>query len=309
LVVLKPLTSEKMRTSIFDEIKDFFIRGSILSRLIGINVAIFILVGLVRVVFFLIDAQSAYPAVLHWFGVPSHIEHLLVKPWTLITYMFLHFDFFHIFFNMLMLYIGGRLFREFLGENRLIGTYVLGGLAGGLFFIASYNIFPAFASDRFMAVAIGASASVLAIFISIAVFMPNYQLPLLLLGRIRLKYIAVFFIIIDLLSIDKGNSGGHLAHLGGALWGFIYIALLRRGLDPGRHLSAWISAIGSIFRPKPRMRVEYRSNRPLTDDNYNKQRAENQKKLDRILDKISKHGYDSLSSEEKEILFRMSNKN
>jgi len=124
-----------------------------------------------------------------------------------------------------------------------------------------------------------------------------------------LKYIAIFFVIIDLISIDKGNSGGHLAHLGGALWGFGYIMMLKGGKDPGKFVSTWVKALGTLFQPKPRMRVEYRSRRPVSDDEYNAQKIQNQKRLDQILDKISQHGYDSLTSEEKEILFRMSSKN
>lgn len=297
-----------MHSSIFSEIRDFFVRGSVLSRLIGINVAIFVLVGIIRVLFFLFDAPSAYNGIINWFGVPSSAETLITRPWTLFTYMFLHFDFFHIFFNMFMLYIGGRLFRDFLGENRMAGTYIIGGLFGALFFILAYNIFPAFSQDRHLAVAIGASASVLAIFIAIATYMPNYELPLIILGRIKLKYIAVVFVVIDLLSIDKGNSGGHLAHLGGALWGFLYIMLLKGGKDPGKFISTWVTAIGSIFKPRPTMRVEYRNQKPVSDYEYNRQKAENQKRMDQILDKISQHGYQSLTSEEKEILFRMSNK-
>lgn len=296
-----------MHSSIFSEIRNFFARGSVLARLIGINVAIFVLVGLIRVLFFLFDAPSAYHGIINWFGVPSNTATLLTRPWTLVTYMFLHFDFFHIFFNMIMLYVGGRLFKDFLGENRMTGTYIIGGLVGGLIFMLAYNIFPVFAQDRQMAVAIGASASVLAIFIAIATYMPNYELPLILLGRIKLKYIAVFFVVIDLLSIDKGNSGGHLAHLGGALWGFAYIGLLKGGKDPAKFAGIWVKAIGSIFKPSPKMRVEYTSKKPITDEEYNLQRAKKQKRMDQILDKISRYGYQSLSSEEKEILFRMSN--
>ncbi|TVQ15358.1 MAG: rhomboid family intramembrane serine protease [Bacteroidetes bacterium] len=297
-----------MQSSIFSEIRDFFARGSVLSRLIGINLAIFVLVGIIRVLFFLFDAPSAYNGIINWFGVPSNTDTLLTRPWTLFTYMFLHFDLFHIFFNMFMLYIGGRLFREFLGENRMTGTYLIGGLVGAMFFILAYNFFPVFSQDKHLAVAIGASASVLAIFIAAATYMPNYELPLIILGRIRLKYIAIFFVVIDLLSIDKGNSGGHLAHLGGALWGFVYVMLLKSGKDPGKFVSMWVRAIGTIFNPKPKMRVEYRSKKPVSDEEYNRHRVENQKRMDHILDKISKHGYQSLSSEEKEILFRMSNK-
>lgn len=298
-----------MQSSLFTEIRNFFSRGSVLAKLIGINLAFFILVSLIRVIFFLADAPSAYDGIINWFGVPSDAGRLLARPWTAITYMFLHFDFFHIFFNMIMLYIGGRIFKDFLGEDRLTGTYIIGGLAGALFFIVSYNIFPVFRDWVSMSVAVGASASVLAIFIAVATYMPNYQLPLILLGPIRLKYIAIFFIVIDLISIDKTNSGGHLAHLGGALWGFTYIALLKNGKDPGRWLSTWIKALGSIFRRKPRMRVEYSSQKPVSDEEYNKRMADQQKRMDEILDKISRQGYDSLSKEEKEILFKLSNKN
>ncbi len=297
-----------MQSSFLEELRDFFIKGSVLSRLIGINIAIFVLVSFVRVIFFLVDAPSAYDGIIHWLGVPSGMESLIKRPWTLISYMFLHFDFFHILFNMIMLYIGGRLFRDFLGENRLTGTYFIGGLIGAVFFIVAYNIFPVFQQVKSMAVAIGASASVLAIFVAIATYMPNYQLPLIILGRIRLKYIAIFFVVIDLISIDKGNAGGHLAHLGGALWGFAYIALLKNGKDPGKWATQWIHALGALFRPSPKMKVEYRNQRPVSDDAYNKQRKEKQKEMDEILDKISKHGYESLTSREKEVLFKMSNK-
>lgn len=295
-------------SSILTEIKNFFLKGSMLARIIGINIAVFIVAALIRVIFFLFDAPSAYDAIIDWLGVPSGTDTLLARPWTLISYMFLHFDFFHILFNMWVLYIGGRLFREFLGEDRMLGTYLIGGLIGAVFFILAYNFFPVFSEVRQMSVAIGASASVLAIFVAAATFAPNYQLPLILLGPIRLKYIAIFFVVLDLISIDKGNSGGHLAHLGGALWGFLYVSLLKSGKDPAKFLGIWIKAIGSLFKPKPRMRVEYRNSRPLSDDEYNRRRVEDQKRMDAILDKISHHGYQSLSSEEKEILFRMSNK-
>ncbi len=297
-----------MRQSIFEEIKQFFIRGSVLSRLIGINVAIFVLINLLRVLFFLWNASGLSESMTHWLGVSSNIHVILHRPWTLFTYMFLHIEFFHILFNMIVLYVGGRLFSDFIGQDRLTATYLLGGLAGALFYIAAFNIFPVFEDVVAFAVAIGASASVLAIFIAIAVYMPNYQLPLLLLGRIRLKYIAIFFVVLDVISIDKGNPGGHLAHLGGALWGFIYASMLKSGRDPALVLGFYLGKIGKLFSRKPRLRVEYTSKRPVTDDEYNRNRADHQKRIDKILDKISKSGYDSLTKEEKEILFRSGDK-
>lgn len=294
-----------MKQSLFSEIIHFFVRGSALARLMGINLALFLAVNLIRVMFFLFDTGGMGENISQWLGISSNIHVVLHRPWTLITYMFLHFDLLHIFFNMIVLYVGGRLFSGFIGSDRLVPTYLFGGLAGAVFYIVSFNIFPAFRDVVAFSLAIGASASVLAIFIAMAVYMPNYQLPLLLLGRIRLKYIALFFVVMDLISIDKGNPGGHLAHLGGAAWGFFYATMLKRGLDPARTTGAWLNALAGLFKSKPRMRVEYHRDRPLTDEEYNDQRAENREKMDRILDKISQHGYDSLTKEEKHFLFRM----
>lgn len=292
----------------FEELKQFFFKGSVLARLIGINLLVFVIANLIRLVFFLWNTQGAGDILTSWLAIPANLATLLSRPWTLISYMFLHFDFFHILFNMFVLYVGGRLFTNFIGAGRLTATYILGGLSGALFFILAYNFFPVFADVRADAVALGASASVLAIFITIAVYRPNYQLPLLLIGPVKLKYIALVFVLIDLLSIERGNPGGHIAHLGGALWGYIYASMLKTGKDPAGVVGKWLSQLGSIFRPKPRMKVRYTQARPMNDVEYNKQRAEHQKEIDRILDKISQSGYDSLNSKEKELLFKMGGK-
>ncbi len=297
-----------MQTSLFQEIRNFFSRGSILARLIGVNVVIFVAVNLIRVFFFLWNVDGAAETMSQWLGISSNIHVVLHRPWTLITYMFLHFDFLHILFNMIVLYVGGRLFSDFIGQDRLTATYLLGGIAGALFYIVSFNVFPVFEEVVAFSLAIGASASVLAIFIAIAAYMPNYQLPLLLFGRIRLKYIAIFFVVLDLISIDQGNPGGHLAHLGGALWGYIYARLLRSGRDPAMVLGFYLEKMIRIFRKRPTMRVEYTRERYVSDEDYNEQRAEQQNKIDHILDKISKHGYDSLTKEEKQLLFKMGDK-
>ncbi|MFO7977749.1 MAG: rhomboid family intramembrane serine protease [Bacteroidales bacterium] len=298
-----------MQTGIWDEIKAFFLKGSVLARLIGINIAVFILVSLIRVILYLANAPAVAEALPLWLGIPSNLHVIILRPWTLVTYMFLHFEFFHILFNMIVLYVGGRLFSEFIGPNRLTGTYLLGGIAGALVFVISFNLFPVFEPVVNVAVAIGASASVLAIFVAIATYAPNHHLHLLLVGRVKLKYIAIFFVVIDLISIDQGNPGGHLAHLGGAFWGFLYARMLRHGQDPALQIGAWINALGGVFKPRPRMRVEYRAPRPKSDDEYNRERLQHQQRIDEILEKISRRGYESLSREEKELLFREGNKN
>ena len=294
--------------NILEEIKRFFLHGSVLARLIGINVAVFVLINLLGGIFYLMAKPEHYEAMAYALSVPAATELIAQKPWTVITYMFLHMNFFHILFNMIVLYVGGRLFIDFLGKEKLIGTYLLGGIAGAIVYIVSFNIFPVFQDTLPVSIAMGASASVLAIFIAIAVYAPNINIPLLLIGRVKLKYIALFFIIIDLISIHKGNPGGHLAHLGGAMWGFIYISLLKAGLDPAKYVGKFINGIAGIFNRKPRMRVHYEkaAPRPVSDEEYNKHRVVEQEEIDKILDKISKHGYDSLSTKEKELLFKNS---
>jgi membrane associated rhomboid family serine protease len=297
-----------MQASLLQEIKAFFIKGSILARLVGLNLAVFLLISLLRVTFFLLNIEGTAEAISQWLGISSNVHIILYRPWTLLTYMFVHFDLLHILFNMIVLFVGGRIFSEFIGSDRLTGTYLFGGLAGALFYIVSFNVFPAFSEVKSFSLAIGASASVLAVFVAIAAYMPDYRLPLILLGPVRLKYIALFFVVLDLISIDQGNPGGHLAHLGGACWGFVYARMLKNDIDPALSLGKWLNAFASLFSSRSGMRVNYKSERPVSDDAYNRQRVEYQNKMDAILDKISKGGYDSLSKEEKAFLFRMGNK-
>lgn len=297
-----------MQTSLLQEIKAFFIRGSVLARLVGLNLAVFLLISLIRVLFFLLNIEGVSGVISQWLGISSNMQLVLFRPWTLFTYMFLHYELLHIFFNMIVLFVGGKIFSDFIGSDRLTGTYLLGGLAGAIVYIVSFNIFPAFTEVKSFSLAIGASASVLAVFVAIAAYMPDYKLPMILLGPVRLKYIAIFFVVIDLISIDQGNPGGHLAHLGGACWGFLYAGMLKKGKDPALYLGKWLDAFASLFKRPSGMHVNYKSERPLSDDEYNRKKAEYQNKMDAILDKISKGGYDSLSKEEKAFLFRMGNK-
>jgi len=164
--------------------------------------------------------------VAYWLALPADFGQLILKPWSIITYMFLHEGFLHIAFNMLILYFGGQIFLQFLDAKKLIGTYILGGISGGLLFILTFNIFPVFNEIVSGALALGASASVMAVLIAIAAYVPNYTVRLMLLGNVKLKYIALFYVIMDIISIPQGNAGGHIAHLGGAFFGFYFIFLL-----------------------------------------------------------------------------------
>jgi membrane associated rhomboid family serine protease len=293
--------------SVIDEIKHSFKTGSILTKLIYVNLGVFVMVKLVQVMFFLFTAGDVGTyLIIDWLAVPAMLPDLLSRPWTIFTYMFLHEGFLHILFNILWLYWFGRIFLEFLDGKKLFGIYILGGLAGAALYILSFNLFPAFAQILPVSRALGASAAVLAIVISISVYVPNYTITLLFIGPVRLKYIAVFMVVLDIISIAGANPGGHIAHLGGALFGWFYIRQYRRGIDLTKGITGATGIISSLFRPKSKLKVEYKKS--ATDFDYNKQKAERQQIIDGILDKISKSGYDSLTKEEKEILFRTSNR-
>ncbi len=289
-----------------DMLKQIFFGNSVMSRLLLINTAVFVVVTVIHLFLWLFGYSGINPVVT-WFAVPSDITELMFKPWTIFTYMFLHEGFFHLLLNMIMLYFGSVLFLEYLSQKKLLKTYILGGLAGALFFVAAFNIFPAFASIKTGAYALGASASVLAIFIAIATYVPDYVVHLFLFGRVKMKYIAIAFVAIDLLSIQSGNPGGHIAHLGGALWGFIYALSLRKGNN-------LFSFFENIKMPSFGKKAKYArfnttrnsSGRPMNDEEYNKRKAASQQEIDRILDKIARSGYASLSKEEKDLLFRSS---
>lgn len=297
----------------------FFKRRSALSRLIIINIAVFLLVNIINLFLWLftisidLDGVAGASRITYWLAVPSHLDALIQRPWTLFTYMFVQENFFHILFNLIMLYFGGRIFMEYLDSRLLVNTYVWGGLIGAFFYIAAFNTFPVFRESVALSVALGSSASVLAILLAIATYVPDYTVHLFLIGRIRLKYIAIIFVVIDVLSINRGNPGGHIAHLGGAFWGFISILLLKRGYRNPLFINWYgFRSMASWFKRRPRVvysRERYTpSARPLSDDEYNRIRAEKQKKIDAILEKISRSGYDSLTKEEKELLFKASNK-
>jgi membrane associated rhomboid family serine protease len=305
------------QTSFLDRFKSFFGSKSALPKLILINVIIWVLIRFLGVFAFLFSSPgtdssaSLFSFMTQWLAVPADLGILLLKPWTPFTYMFLHIDFWHLLFNMLWLFWFGQIFLQYLNNRQLVFTYISGGVAGAFLFIIFYNVFPAFESALPAALALGASASVLAIVVAIAFYVPNYSIYLLLIGPVKIKYVALFTIVIDFFMIRSGNAGGHIAHLGGAALGFIYISLLSKGMDFSTPFS--FKRIGGIFgsfqtrKHKP-FRNVYTSDKPLTDEEYNYQKAMNQKKIDSILEKIKRSGYDSLSKEEKELLFSSSRK-
>lgn len=286
--------------NIWDEIKESFKEGSALTRLIYINLGVFLIFRILNVFFFL--SGTPFP-LMDWLALPADFGMLASRPWTLITYMFLHFDFLHILFNLLWLYWMGQIFLTYFDQGKLITIYLLGGIFGGLFYVAGYNSFPVFSQMVTDSRLLGASASVIAIVTALAVHAPNHTLHLMFIGPVKMKYIAIVSVLMYVIGISSTNAGGNLAHLGGACWGVIYVLQLRRGIDPGKSVNGLFSGLKKAFSPKPKVKVSYR--KPVDDIEYNKLRNQDQKRMNEILEKISKSGYDSLSKEEKEILFRM----
>jgi membrane associated rhomboid family serine protease len=291
---------------IWDNIKNTFRHGTSLTRLIYINIAVFLILSLAAIAGFLLDNPDIASKTFLLFAIPSSLKALLLKPWTLITYMFTHKDFWHILFNMLWLYWFGRIFLEYLDQRKLVAVYLLGGLSGALVYVLSFNVFPAFAGVLNESVAIGASASVMAVVIAIAAYVPNYTIQLLLLGKIKIKYMALAIFVLTSFMDFSVNSGGKLAHIGGALFGYLYTINLRHGHDIGKGLNRLIDFFVTMFKPRSKLKVTYK--KPVSDYDYNKMKAEHQARINSILDKIAKGGYDSLTKEEKDLLFRESQK-
>lgn len=287
--------------NIWDEIKESFREGSSLTRLIYINLGVFLIVRIAYVFYFLSGASFPF---IDWLALPSDVGTLATRPWTLLTYMFLHFNFIHILFNLLWLYWMGQIFIGYFDQKKLVTVYLMGGLFGGLFYIAGYNLFPAFSGFVADSRLLGASASVIAIVVALAVYAPNHTIHLMFIGPVKMKYLALVSVILYVIGITSSNAGGNLAHLGGALWGVVYILLIRRGYEPGKRFEKLFSQMKNPFKRKPKVRLSYRKP-PVDDLEYNRQKNQEKAKMNQILEKISKSGYDSLTREEKELLFRM----
>ena len=303
--------------SILEDFKLAFKTGNIMNQIIIINVVVFVVVGVLGVFFTLSGQAEIFNAVTGYLILPADPAQFILQPWSLITYFFLHKGFFHILWNMLFMYWFGRLITEYLGQNKLLGLYVWGGIGGGLFYLLIYNIVPYFSSVIEYSVLLGASGGVVAIVVGAATFQPNYAVHLIFLGSVRMKYIAAFYVITSFLQSTGANAGGEIAHLGGALVGYLMITQLQKGNDWSKPIVNVITWLKSLFRPQPKIKVSYRSDRSEKARSKKASKAKksasvgtssniSQDEIDAILDKISEKGYDALSKDEKQKLFNAS---
>ena len=274
-------------------------RLSIADKLIAINVLVFIVNGMITLLF-----RMDPDILVRWFQLPKDFFDFLMQPWSLVTYSFFHGGLGHIFWNMLVLYYVGRIFLNLFNGRRFLNVYFLGVILGGLFFMVSYNVFPAFFEVN--AALIGASAGVRAVLIFICAYIPNQEVRLIFFN-IKLWYLGAFIVVLDLVQLSMGvNPGGNFAHLGGALLGYIYARHLLNGKDIGEGFSRMVDSIANLFKKtekKAPMKTVYRKKKSTTTTNMDYKKESRQRKIDTILDKISKSGYESLSKEEKDFLF------
>lgn len=300
---------------IIDEIKESFKKGNMLTKLIYVNVGVFLLLWIIFAIIMLGSSSEGTASIIFKekiidnLAIPANPEFLLQKPWTLITSMFTHYDFFHFLFNLLWLYWFSKMLIIYIGGRQLLGLYLLGGIFGSLLYVISFNSFPVFEKYA-MGSALGASAAIYAIVVATAMLIPNQQLFLLFLGPVKIKYIALVSVIIGTLVDFNSNTGGKIGHLGGVIAGYLYMTQYKKGKDITFGIGNFIGNFKKLFKKrkkKSKMKVSYKA--PANDFDYNLQKAEKQKKMDVILDKISQSGYDTLSKDEKEFLFNMSNRN
>jgi membrane associated rhomboid family serine protease len=294
---------------IIDDLKTEYKVGGIVQRLIFWNVGLFVIP---LILFSILELSGVNVTAWDWresggqdwFSLSSNPSFLIWKPWSVLAYAFLHGGFLHLLFNMLMLVFAGRLFLTFFTQKQFFGLYLLSAIFSGLLYIASYSLLPGLQGH--VSWLVGASASIMAILFATAAYAPQYQVRLMLIGTVKLWHVAAVFFVLDLIYASAENTGGHIAHLGGALFGYIYIASLKGGADLSKGVSAVLDFFTNLFKPrkdKPFKKVHKNpqpQQRPAT-----KPKDITQKQIDDILDKISKSGYDSLTREEKDFLFKV----
>lgn len=282
--------------SLTNDIKYKLSNLNVLENIIAINLMVYVLGKFLN---------------LNWFELPSGFSSFITKPWAIITYAFLHYDFLHILFNMLWLYVIGRLFLNLFSPKTALNIYILGAIAGGVLYMLCYTLFPnVFGASSTL---VGASAAVRALLVFLCVYMPNQEVRFFVFN-IKLWHIALVIVILDILGVFSGinnpihgNAGGNLAHLGGDLLGYLYAKQLLAGTDIGKGIEGIVNTITKIFKPSKKgpLKTVHKNKSKVggyTKSDFNE--FNNQKKIDVILDKISKSGYDSLTAEEKEFLFR-----
>lgn len=304
------------KTNIWSELSHRYQYGGSHTKLIFINVGFFIAFNLLLIFdkLFLNGLGSSFI----WSLVQgsSDVSNLLIRPWTAVTNIFMHAGIMHLLFNMIFLYVFGNIVRDLVGDSKIVPIFILSALFGFILFLAAYNLVPFYKSLGTSRI-IGASGGVMGIVFAAIALAPDYSIRLLFLGYVKIKWIGLFYALIDIMSLQGGNAGGSIAHLGGAIVGFYFIRNLQEGRDWGKPFYWVEDFIAKRKQPKPKIKVVYKQEEKVKTEAYQRQSQRSgkqanqhilskQERLDEILDKINRSGYDSLNEEEKAFLFKIS---
>ena len=273
------------------------------EKLILINVICFVLPLFLKTLFYLFNIPSNL--MIGWFELSAEWSDLLFKPWTILTYSFMHSGFFHLFWNMYLLYFASRLFLNLFSPRTFFNVYFLGVLLGGLTFMLSYSVFPAF--QYAFPIMVGASAGVMAVLIFMATYSPDLEVRIIFFN-VKLRYLGIAFVLLDVIQIPYGNAGGHLAHLGGAALGYLYVKRLDQGVDIGLPFENFTNRVLNLFKKQSKLKTVHKRKASSNSKKKVTTQEVDQSKIDSILDKISKSGYDSLTQKEKDFLFQAGKK-
>ena len=317
--------------SIKDDLKARWASGGMAVRLVMFNILVFLILATLKL---LVNLGLPIPVLPGAFGLATTADlgRLAFRPWSLVTHMFAHLEVWHLVMNMLILWWMGGMFRSYFGDRRTLSTYLMGGFSGVLLYVVATNLVPAFPQGGF---ALGASSAVMALMVATATYMPDTVIRLFLIGPVKLKWVALAYVVLDYVALSNGsNVGGHLGHIGGAIYGYAYMRGMQKNVDLGAglekvldRLATALASIGqsspnrgsnkaerrdSFFKRKGKglqtvhrsVDVTGRTKRAPTDGEFNAQKQSRQQRIDRILDKISKVGYDQLTKEEKDFLFK-----
>ncbi len=294
------------QNNLINYIKNAYHTGGIIIKIIMINAFVFLFYVLLTIFgkLFLIAETDKWFSFL--FLMPGSFSELIYKPWTIITNIFAHATFGHFFWNMIMFFFTAQLFVQFFGERRLLSTYIFGGVFAGLIHIISYLVFPFF-DNQIPANILGASGSIAALIGALVYYQPHLKIRLFFMLEIPFWVFGVFFILGDLIALTNADGVAHFAHLGGVIFGVLSVIKVNQSSNFMNTLDNWVS-FNLSFKRQPKMKV-YRNKdaNKMNDDFYRNNKAAKQKQVDAILDKISKHGYDSLTKKEKDFLFKYSN--
>jgi len=269
------------------------------EKLILINVICFVLPLFLKTLFYLFNIPSN--VMIGWFELSAEWSDLLFKPWTIFTYSFMHSGFFHLFWNMYLLFFASRLFLNLFSPRTFFNVYFLGVLLGGLTFMLSYSVFPAF--QYASPIMVGASAGVMAVLIFMATYSPDLEVRIIFFN-VKLRYLGIAFVLLDVIQIPYGNAGGHLAHLGGAALGYLYVKRLDQGVDIGLPFENFTNRVLNLFKKQSKLKTVHKRKASSNSKKKVTTQEVDQSKIDSILDKISKSGYDSLTQKEKDFLFQ-----